>query len=258
MLPTMEEAEQGRRVQRGHAGTSPAAQARFLCEDLDMYGPPKLRCFETTDTCSSNHTGTTGQGQLCPCTPWNAGNAGLRVEDHLSLVISFLPSHMYTNPPGLEPLWKDVSRHLCDALFPVTLLTLPPVRTTVFVTAGRGLQGDNRSLCFSSLLDIVWTLIGKTEKRPRTRPRVWTRAPGLGPGGEKEGEAVLWFPGPRHLLESHGKADGRSGVLSTSRDPGSCRSFCTASQSPGKGCVLSGSSLCPGPQELRICCRDVS
>lgn len=104
-------------------------------------GPPRSAALRQLTPAAPITQGQLGRDSCVLATPWNAGNAGLRVEDHLSLVISFLPSHMYTNPPGLEPLWKDVSRHLCSALFPVTLLTLPPVRTTVFVTAGRGLRG---------------------------------------------------------------------------------------------------------------------
>lgn len=61
----VEEAEWGRQQQMRNPGATQRNRSLFFPKIWIHAGP---LWFETTDTCSSNHSGTTGERQLCPAT----------------------------------------------------------------------------------------------------------------------------------------------------------------------------------------------
>lgn len=164
-----------------------------------MYTALGCLCFETTDTCNSNHIKITGQRQLCPCYLWNVGNAGLRKDNNPPRSRILHPS--LTNPPGLR---SSLARCLYSALVVLDMGDTSPCQTDVMNYSRECIlmsirRQNNFSLHFPSPLDVAWSPMKKMEKwlrnnpaedqscRVRAQPPVWGR-------GRKPGKAALWFP----------------------------------------------------------------
>lgn len=143
------------------AGAIPGEQTTLLSKDVYMQVLGSW-CFETTNTCNSDHMGTTGQGQLYPCHLWNVGNASPR-KDSNPHTLRF-PTHPLKHTRSVI-LSQDVCTRPCfldtDDTSPCQTYIMNYSRTRVLMSV---LEENNISLRFPSPLDVAWGLIKETEK----------------------------------------------------------------------------------------------
>lgn len=120
------------------------------CVHMQVLGS---RCFETTDTCNSDHMGTTGQGQLYACHLWNVGNASPR-KDSNPHTLRF-PTHPLKHTRSVI-LSQDVCTRPCfldtDDTSPCQTYIMNYSRTWVLTSV---LEENNICLRFPSPLDLV-------------------------------------------------------------------------------------------------------